>query len=72
MPTLSARVRVHHGPTDDRSFILRGSPEEIGEGIRAFEELGVEHLALVFPETSPDALVIAAERFAGEVALLVD
>jgi probable F420-dependent oxidoreductase len=72
MPTLSARVRVHHGPTDDRSFILRGSPEDIAEGIRAFEELGVEHLALVFPETSPDALVIAAERFADEVALLVD
>jgi probable F420-dependent oxidoreductase len=72
MPTLSARVRVHHGPTDDRSFILRGSPEDIAEGIRAFEELGVEHLALVFPEPTPDALVIAAERFADEVALLVD
>ena len=72
MPTLSARARVHNGPTDDQSFILRGSPEEIAAEIRAFEKLGVEHLALGFPAATPDAMVLAAERFAEEAALLVD
>jgi probable F420-dependent oxidoreductase len=72
MPTLSARVRVHNGPIDDPSYILRGSPEEVAAEIRTFEKLGVEHLALVFPAATPDAMVLAAERFAEEVALLVD
>ncbi len=72
MPRLSARVRVHHGATNDRSFPLRGSPEEIADEIRAFEKLGVEHLALGFPETTVDAMVIAAQRFAEEAAPLVD
>ena len=72
MPTLSARARVHQGPTNDKSFVLRGSPEEIAAEIRAFEALGVEHLALSFPEANPDAMVLAAERFAEEAALLVD
>ena len=72
MPTLSARARVHNGPIADPSYILRGSPEEIAEEIGAFEKLGVEHLALGFPAATPDALVLAAERFAEEVALLVD
>jgi hypothetical protein len=40
--------------------------------IRAFENLGVEHLALSFPTPTPDAMVLAAERFAEEAALLVD
>ena len=72
MPTLSARARVHNGPTDDQSFILRGSPEDIAAEIRAFEKLGVEHLALAFPAATPDAMVLAAETFAEEAALLVD
>jgi probable F420-dependent oxidoreductase len=72
MPMLSARARVHNGPTNDRSFVLRGSPEEIAEEIRAFEKLGVEHLALAFPAPTVDGMVLAAERFAEEAALLVD
>ena len=72
MPTLSARARVHNGPTNDRSYILRGTPEEVAKEIRAFEKLGVEHLALAFPAPTPDAMVLAAERFAEEAALLVD
>jgi probable F420-dependent oxidoreductase len=35
--------------------------------VRAFAELGVEHLALVFSETEPSDLSAAIERFDGEV-----
>ena len=35
--------------------------------IRAFESLGVEHLALVFEATEPAKLAAALERFDAEV-----
>jgi probable F420-dependent oxidoreductase len=74
MPPISARVRVafdepaQSGAT--RSYAMRGSPDEVAAEVEAFGELGVEHLALFFEASSPEAFVKSAERFAAEVAPL--
>jgi probable F420-dependent oxidoreductase len=70
MPLLSARVRVAFGQPGSSSggYAMRGSADHVAEEVRAFAELGVEHLALFFAEPSPEAVVEAAERFAAEVA----
>jgi hypothetical protein len=47
---------------------MRGSAEEIAAEVKAFAELGVEHLAMLFEADSADGIVRAAERFAAEVA----
>jgi probable F420-dependent oxidoreductase len=74
MPALSARVRVAfdepaHSSTA-RPYAMRGSAEEIAAEVKAFAELGVEHLAMLFEADSADGIVRAAERFAAEVAPL--
>jgi probable F420-dependent oxidoreductase len=71
MPALSARVRVafdepaHSDAT--RPYAMRGTPEEVAAEVKAFAELGVEHLALFFEATSTEGLLAAAERFAADV-----
>jgi probable F420-dependent oxidoreductase len=71
MPWLSARVRVEfEAPTSE--YAMRGSPEEIAAEVRAFAALGVTHLALSFGTTDPEALVTLAERFARDVAPLIE
>jgi probable F420-dependent oxidoreductase len=71
MPSLSARVRVQfEGETS--GYAMRGSPEEIAVDVRAFAGLGVTHLALAFATTDPVELVARAERFALDVAPLVE
>ncbi len=67
MPTLSARVRVEFGPAKDRYYAMRGSAAEVAAEVRAFAELGVEHLALAFMDLADAELVAAMERFAAEV-----
>jgi hypothetical protein len=47
---------------------MRGSAEEVAAEVRAYAELAVEHLALLFKADSPEEFVRAAERFAAEVA----
>ena len=47
-------------------------PTQIAAEVRAFAALGVTHLALSFGTTDPDELVVRAERFAREVAPLID
>jgi alkanesulfonate monooxygenase SsuD/methylene tetrahydromethanopterin reductase-like flavin-dependent oxidoreductase (luciferase family) len=74
MPALSARVRVAfdepaHSSTA-RPYAMRGSAEEIAAEVKAFAELGVEHLAMLFEADSADGIVHAAERFAADVAPL--
>ncbi|MBA2314845.1 MAG: TIGR03619 family F420-dependent LLM class oxidoreductase [Chloroflexi bacterium] len=70
MPILSARVRVRFDEAEGSGYALRGSPEEMAGDVRAFAALGVEHLALSFGETEPEAVAAAADRFAREVAPL--
>lgn len=67
MPLLSARVRAHFGPTDANFYMLAGTPEQMIGEIRAFEEIGVGHLAVDFAETNPEAAVRLIERFDAEV-----
>jgi hypothetical protein len=71
MPALSARVRVRLGEASGGGYAMRGSPEDVAREIRAFGELGVEHLALSFGVTDPEGVAAAADRFAREVAPLV-
>ena len=71
-PWLSARVRVQFDSTTDRSYAMRGTPEEIAAEARAFAGHGVTHLALYFETTDPTEVVAQAERFAREVAPLIE
>lgn len=74
MPDLSARVRVGFDEpgrsAEPRPYAMRGSPEEIAAEVRAFADVGVEHLAL-FLEGGPEQITATAERFAREVAPIV-
>jgi probable F420-dependent oxidoreductase len=71
MPPLSARVRVAFDEpavaSGPRPYSMRGSAEQIAAEVKAFADLGVEHLALFFKADSPEEFVRAAERFAAEV-----
>jgi probable F420-dependent oxidoreductase len=71
MPWLSARTTVHFGPAGGKPYVIHGTPEEMAAEVRAFEALGVSHLALVFDDTDPAGMVALADRFAQEVAPLV-
>ena len=51
---------------------MRGTPDEIAAEARAFAGHGATHLALYFETTDPSEVVAQAERFAREVAPLVD
>jgi probable F420-dependent oxidoreductase len=74
MPALSARVRVafdEPAPSSTpRPYAMRGSAEEIAAEVKAFADLGVEHLAMFIKADSAEELVRAAERFAADVAPL--
>ena len=74
MPPISARVRVAFDEpavaSGSRPYSMRGSREEVAAEVRAFAELGVEHLALFFKGESADEFVRGAERFAAEVVPL--
>lgn len=64
MPRLSARVRVEMDrEPGDETYALRGSPEDVAAEVRAFAGLGVDHLAVQFPERDPDGIARAMERF---------
>jgi probable F420-dependent oxidoreductase len=70
-PTLSARARVQFDVKEGSGYAMRGSPEDVAAEVRAFADLGVEHITLWFGEHSPEAMVAAAERFNREVEPLV-
>jgi probable F420-dependent oxidoreductase len=70
-PPLAARAQVRFGDHTEGSYAMHGTPEEIAAEVRAYAELGVEHIALGFGVTDPAAVVDRAERFAREVAPLV-
>ncbi len=70
-PRLTVRAYVEFGEAGDTSWAIRGTPEEMATEIRAFAAIGVDHVALWFDETDPDALVGLCDRFMREVAPLV-
>jgi probable F420-dependent oxidoreductase len=71
MPTLSARVRVRFDQPPEEWYSMHGEPEAVAGEIRAFAELGVEHLGLWFEPRGHGGLIEQMERFAAEVAPLV-
>ena len=71
MPQLMARAYAQFGAATDTFYAIRGTPEEMAAEVRAFESLGVSHLAVWFDATEPGEVSALAERFAQEVAPLV-
>jgi len=71
MPRLSARVRVELDASGESFYTMHGSAAEVAGEIRAFAELGVDHLALAFPPRDPDGIRRAVDRFTTEVLPLV-
>lgn len=71
MPWLTVRAWAEFGAASSRHYAIRGTPEEMAAEVRAFEALGVEHVALWFKATDPAELVGDMERFDREVVPLV-
>jgi probable F420-dependent oxidoreductase len=71
MPRLSARVRLELDAGPESFYTIHGSAADAAAEIRAFAELGVDHLALVFPQRDAEGIRRAVERFRTEVAPLV-
>ncbi len=71
MPWLTVRAWTEFGAASGRGYAIRGTPDEMAAEVRAFADLGVEHLAVWFDESDPAALAAQCERFATEVAPLV-
>ena len=71
MPKLSARAYTEFGDATNDWYAIRGTPEEMAAEVRAFEALGVSHLAVWFEATDPSEVTALAERFARDVAPLV-
>jgi probable F420-dependent oxidoreductase len=67
MPSLSARVQVRFGERPRGWYAIAGTPEAMAAEVRAFQALGVGHLAVGFGETDPERVVSAAVRFDRDV-----
>jgi len=67
MPALSSRLSVVFGQGDQAASGLTGSSDDMVEQIRALQDADVQHLALDFGQTEPDAISKAMERFDREV-----
>jgi len=67
MPTLSSRLSVVFDQEDQAASGLTGSSDDMVEQIRALRDAGVQHLALDFEQTDPDAVARVMERFDREV-----
>jgi probable F420-dependent oxidoreductase len=71
VPRLSARVRVDLDGAGQGFYTMHGTPELVAGEIRAFADVGVDHLALAFPERDPQGLIRAVDRFVAEVLPIV-
>ncbi|HJP88885.1 MAG TPA: TIGR03619 family F420-dependent LLM class oxidoreductase [Candidatus Limnocylindrales bacterium] len=71
MPRLSARTRIELGKDKESFYTIHGSPEEAAAEIRAFAELGVGHLVLMFPSRDAAGLERDVQRFVEDVRPLV-
>jgi probable F420-dependent oxidoreductase len=71
MPRLSARVRVELGAEAQSFYTFHGSPEDVAGQLRAFADLGVDHVALAFPSRDRAGLTAEVEAFVREVKPLL-
>ena len=66
-PTMSTRLSVSFDGSERGVSVLSGSPDEMVAQVRAYRDAGLDHLALDFGETEPEAVAKAIERFDREV-----
>ena len=71
LPRLSGRARVEMDAGAESFFTMHGSPADVATDIRAFADLGVDHLALAFPPRDAVGLRAIVARFMREVVPLV-
>jgi probable F420-dependent oxidoreductase len=67
MPVMSARIRVELEAPAQKFPTLHGTPAEVAAQIRDYGDVGVTHLALLFPSREPEALTREIDRFVAEV-----
>lgn len=67
MPTLSVRARVKPNRPKGATYALTGTSREMLADLHAFQELGVDHIAVLFEGNTPDQVSKAAEWFASQV-----
>lgn len=67
MPTLSIRARVKPGRAPGSVYALTGSPEDMLADLRAFDDLGVQHLAVLLEGNTPEKIAASAGWFASQV-----
>jgi len=60
-------VRVAFGRHEAPYYLLAGTPEQMISEVRAFEEIGLGHIAVDFVETDPAKAVPLIEKFDAEV-----
>ncbi len=68
MPTLSIRTRCKPGRARGPTYALTGTPADMLADLRAFTDLGVQHIAILLEGHTPEKVAAAAEWFACEVA----
>ena len=66
MPPISVRTRVRFGPSGSAPAIAGSAADMLAE-VRAYQAVGVQHLAFLFDDTTPEGITTAAERFQREV-----
>jgi probable F420-dependent oxidoreductase len=71
MPRLSGRARVELDAGAESFYTMHGRPADVAADIRAFADLGVDHLALAFPPRDAVGLRAIVGRFMREVVPLV-
>ena len=71
MPRLSGRARVELDARAESFYTMHGRPADVAADIRAFADLGVDHLALAFPPRDAVGLRAIVSRFMREVVPLV-
>lgn len=67
-PTFSARIRAGFGEHQTPFHMLSGDPDAMIAELRAFEAIGVSHVAVDFAETDAERGRDLVERFDREVA----
>jgi len=65
--SLNLPIWVTDDPVTQEPDVLRGTPEQLGEAIQRFAEVGVRHLALQFMVPHYPERVVQIERFATAV-----
>jgi alkanesulfonate monooxygenase SsuD/methylene tetrahydromethanopterin reductase-like flavin-dependent oxidoreductase (luciferase family) len=72
VPTLSIRARLKPGKHRGPVYALCGAPQDMLADLCAFEDMGVQHIAILLEGNTPEKVTVAAEWFASEVIAGLD